>query len=90
MKKSDADRLFASANLIVLLGTVTVLIAAQWNHAAMPLGFLLAILALTAIKCRLIVLDFLGLRTAAAWKAIPLYAFIASMLGLNLANLAHF
>src|SRR3546814_20076424 len=62
MKPSDPSRLFASANLVLFLGIVGALLAAQWKHEAVPLAVLAVILLLTVIKARLIILDFMELR----------------------------
>lgn len=62
MKPSDPSRLFASANLVMFLGIVGALLAAQWKHEAIPLAVLALVLLMTVIKARLIILDFMELR----------------------------
>lgn len=62
MKTADSARLSASTRCILLLGLGTGLLAAQWKQEALPISVLAALLALTIIKARLIILDFMDLR----------------------------
>ena len=47
---------------LMLVAIVAALISAQWKHEAIPLAALGAILVLTIVKSRIVVLDFMGLR----------------------------
>lgn len=47
---------------LILVAVIAALISAQWKHAAIPLAALGAILVLTIVKSRIVVLDFMGLR----------------------------
>lgn len=77
MKTKTRDRLFASGNWILSLGIMGALLASQWRHGSVPAAVLMAILFLTLIKSRLIILDFLGLREVSPRLALPLYGFMA-------------
>ena len=77
MRASDPSRLFSSANWVMLLAVVGALLAAQWKHEAAPLVVVSIILALTVIKARLIILDFMGLRSERPGMASVLWAWPA-------------
>lgn len=47
---------------LLLIAVIAALISAQWKHEAIPLAALGAILVLTVVKARVVVLDFMGLR----------------------------
>jgi len=84
MAQKPSDRLFASANWVMMLAAVGALTAAQWKHQAVPLVIVGLLLVLTVIKARLIILDFMGLRharsaTAAALLAWPSFFAIAGL-----------
>lgn len=51
-----------SASGLMLVAVVAALISAQWKHEAVPFLALGAILVLTVVKSRWVVLDFMGLR----------------------------
>lgn len=82
MKPTRSGKLFSSTNWIILLGVCSGLVSAQWKQEALPAVALVAVLALTLLKTRLIILDFMGLRghhprLAAALAAWPvLFAVI--------------
>lgn len=78
--------LFASATIVITMGIVGALLAAQWKVGALPLPVLGLVLALGALKSRLIVMDFIGLRTRRTAFAYPLYGWIAFVLVLAAAK----
>jgi hypothetical protein len=86
MNKSVNDRLFGSANWVMMLGIVGAVIAAQWKHEALPVIALLVVLALTVAKARLIVLDFMALRGSRPRLATALFAWPAFFLAAGLAK----
>lgn len=62
MENNNPTWLMGTATVLVLVAAVAALIAAQWNHEALPFAALGAILVLTIVKSRLVVMDFMGLR----------------------------
>jgi hypothetical protein len=86
MKTNANPSLFASAVTIILIGIVTALLAAQWKVATLPLPVLALLLALGAFKSRLIVLDFIGMRSRRTPLVYPLYGWIAFVLVLAAAK----
>jgi nitric oxide reductase NorF protein len=78
MENSKGRWLFGCTIWLILIALVTALIAAQWTAAALPLAAFAAILVLTLIKARIVILDFMGLRgvrpglaaALAAWPAL--------------------
>nr|CAD6430873.1 membrane protein [Rhizobium sp. Q54] len=77
MTAKQSARLFASANWVIMLAVIGALVAAQWKHEAIPLAILGALLVLTVIKARLIILDFMGLRDARPAMAVALWTWPA-------------
>lgn len=51
-----------SASGLMIVAVAAALISAQWKHEAVPFLALGAILVLTVVKSRWVVLDFMGLR----------------------------
>lgn len=86
MKPNLNPSLFASATTIIMMGIVAALLAAQWKVGALPMPVLAAVLGLSAAKSRLIVMDFIGLRTRRTVFAYPLYGWIAFVLMLAAAK----
>jgi nitric oxide reductase NorF protein len=64
MENKNPTWLPGTAAVLVLVAAVAALIAAQWKHEAIPFTALGAILVLTIVKSRLVVMDFMGLRGA--------------------------
>lgn len=62
MQNNNSTWLMGSATVLMLVAAVAALIAAQWNHEAPPFAALGAILVLSVVKSRLVVMDFMGLR----------------------------
>lgn len=62
MKPAHSDKLLSSTNWIMLLGISSGLVSAQWKQEALPDVALVVVLALTVLKTRLVILDFMGLR----------------------------
>jgi nitric oxide reductase NorF protein len=54
--------LMGSASGLMIVAVAAALISAQWKHEAVPFLALGAILVLTVVKSRWVVLDFMGLR----------------------------
>jgi nitric oxide reductase NorF protein len=54
--------LMGSASGLMMVAIAAALISAQWKHEAVPFLALGAILVLTVVKSRWVVLDFMGLR----------------------------
>lgn len=72
--------LFSSATAVILMGIVGALLAAQWKVGPLPLPALGVLLTLGALKSRLIVMDFIGLRRRHTAFAYPLYGWIGFVL----------
>ena len=51
-----------SASGLMVLAVAAALISAQWKHEAVPFVALGAILVLTVMKSRWVIMDFMGLR----------------------------
>jgi nitric oxide reductase NorF protein len=62
MERKKEIWLMGSASGLMLISVVAALISAQWKHEAVPFLALGAILVLTVVKSRWVVLDFMGLR----------------------------
>ena len=62
MAKKAAPDLFASSHWIIMMGIVAALVTAQWHQETLPIVALIAVLCLTVLKARLIILDFMCLR----------------------------
>lgn len=69
------SKLFGSANWIIVLGIIGVLIAAQWKHETLPTSALAVILLLVIAKARLIILDFMFLRGTRPLLAVALVSW---------------
>ena len=68
-----ARKLNISFGVLVTATIVTWLIGEWWSSHAVLLPVMGAMLALTFIKCRLIVLDFMGLRPVKSfWRSLVL------------------
>lgn len=88
MKPTHSDRLFSSTHWIILLGVCSGLVSAQWKQEALPAIAVAVVLALTVLKTRLIILDFMGLRgrhprlaaTLAAWPVFFAVVILAKAL----------
>jgi nitric oxide reductase NorF protein len=77
MESKKSNWLMGSATILMLVAVVAALIAAQWNHEALPLAAFAAILVLTIVKSRLVVMDFMGLRGVHPRLAASLIAWAA-------------
>jgi nitric oxide reductase NorF protein len=51
-----------TATVLMLIAVVGALIAAQWNHEALPFAAFGVVLVLMVVKSRWVVMDFMGLR----------------------------
>ncbi|MEK1932304.1 MAG: cytochrome C oxidase subunit IV family protein [Pararhizobium sp.] len=77
--------LFGSAHWVLIMGIVGAIVTSQWHQEALPLIALVVVLALTVLKARLIILDFMRLRgsrpvLAAALLAWPvMFAFAVAV-----------
>ena len=72
-----------SASSLMLVAVIAALISAQWKHEALPFAALGAILVLTIVKSRWVVMDFMALRgvrprLAAALLAWPAFFALAA------------
>lgn len=77
MERRHTRWLLGSAIWVMLIAIVSVLIASQWNKEALPFAALGAILVLTVIKSRIVILDFMGLRGMRPRLAAALIAWPA-------------
>lgn len=91
MKDKSETHLFASANWAIGMAAFAALLAAQWHREPLPIAVLAIVAALAALKARLVILDFMGLRgrrpviaqALVAWPALFLVlAIVKSALGL--------
>lgn len=64
MNRTKPIWLMGSAAAIMMTAVIAALISAQWKHEAVPFVALGAILVLTLVKSRWVVMDFMGLRDA--------------------------
>jgi nitric oxide reductase NorF protein len=62
MERRKEIWLMGSASGLMIVAVAAALISAQWKHEAVPFLALGAILVLTVVKSRWVVLDFMGLR----------------------------
>jgi nitric oxide reductase NorF protein len=62
MERRKEIWLMGSASGLMIVAVAAALISAQWKHEAIPFLALGAILVLTVVKSRWVVLDFMGLR----------------------------
>ena len=62
MEPKQSTWLMGTATVLMLIAVVGALIAAQWNHEALPFAAFGVVLVLMVIKSRWVVMDFMGLR----------------------------
>lgn len=68
--------LMGSASGLMLVAVAAALISAQWKHEAVPFLAFGAILVLTIVKSRWVVMDFMGLRHERAVLAGALVGWV--------------
>lgn len=83
MERKHEIWLMGSASGLMLVAVIAALISAQWKHEALPFAALGAILVLTIVKSRWVVMDFMALRgvrprLAAALLAWPAFFALAA------------
>lgn len=83
MTAHSKTRLFTTWALLLLLSVTAVLVARHDSASTVGLGI---VLALALVKCRLILLDFLGLRSASPLLRRALYAWCVALAMLALAK----
>jgi nitric oxide reductase NorF protein len=62
MERKQSTWLMGTATVLMLIAVVGALIAAQWNHEALPFAAFGVVLVLMVVKSRWVVMDFMGLR----------------------------
>jgi len=77
MERRKETWLMGSASGLMLVAVAAALIAAQWKHEAIPFVALAAILVLTVVKSRWVIVDFMGLRRERPVLAGALVGWVA-------------
>jgi nitric oxide reductase NorF protein len=77
MNRNKSIWLPGSAAGIMMIAIITALISAQWKHEALPFAALGAILVLTIVKSRWVIMDFMGLRGVRPRLSSALVAWVA-------------
>lgn len=67
--------LMGSASGLMLVAVVSTLISAQWKHESVPFLAFCAILILTIVKARWVMLDFMGLRETRPMLSMAILAW---------------
>ena len=75
MERDKSKWLMGSAAGLLMIAVVAALISAQWKHEAIPFAALCVVLALTVVKSRIVVLDFMGLRGVRRGLSVALIAW---------------
>ena len=73
-----------------MIAVITALISAQWKHESLPFAALAAVLVLTVVKSRWVIMDFMGLRGARPRLLSALVAWVAFFAAAGKAALAAF
>lgn len=88
MRNMQTRWLFGCAIWLFLIAITASLIVSQWKHETLPLWALAAVIGLTIIKARIVILDFMGLRGERPRLAAALIAWPALFTALATAKAA--
>ena len=77
MERKKEVWLMGSASALMLAAVIAALISAQWKHENVPFLALGAILVLTVVKSRWVIMDFMGLRHERSKLSAGLVGWVA-------------
>lgn len=77
MVGNQRNRLFGRALWLFAIAGAAALVAAQWQGRSLPVAAICVVLVLTVIKARIVILDFMGLRTERPRMAAAMIAWPA-------------
>ena len=77
MVGNQRNRLFGRALLLLAVAGAAAFVARQWQGQALPVAAICAVLVLTLVKARIVILDFMGLRAERPRMAAAMIAWPA-------------